>query len=156
MPLSNYSELQASIADWMDREDLVARIPDFIQLGQAKLRRVLRVREMEISTTLSPINGVCFLPTNYEEFRAVYASTGTGKPLELFTPDFAIEKYGWSAPAGVPQYFTLIGNELRPYPSTTGEVGLIYYQTIPDIAGAPDGENWLLTKDPRTYLFASL
>ena len=32
MPLSNYTELQASIADTLNRDDLTNQIPDFISL----------------------------------------------------------------------------------------------------------------------------
>ena len=39
MPLSNYTELQASIADTLNRDDLTNQIPDFIRLAEAQLGR---------------------------------------------------------------------------------------------------------------------
>ena len=42
MPLSNYTELTASIADTLNRDDLTAVIPDFIKLAEAQLNRDLR------------------------------------------------------------------------------------------------------------------
>tara|TARA_R100000329_G_scaffold122958_1_gene101526 strand:- start:5022 stop:6254 length:1233 start_codon:yes stop_codon:yes gene_type:complete len=39
MALSNYTELKASIADYLNRSDLTAAIPDFISLTEAKLKR---------------------------------------------------------------------------------------------------------------------
>ena len=35
MALSNYTELQASIADTLNRDDLTAVIPDFVRLAEA-------------------------------------------------------------------------------------------------------------------------
>jgi len=34
MPLSNYTELRASIADTLNRDDLTNAIPDFITLAE--------------------------------------------------------------------------------------------------------------------------
>jgi len=35
MALTTYTELKASIADWLNRSDLTAAIPDFISLAEA-------------------------------------------------------------------------------------------------------------------------
>lgn len=32
MAISNYTELQTAVANWLDRDDLSARIPEFIGL----------------------------------------------------------------------------------------------------------------------------
>ena len=39
MALTNYTELKASVADYLNRSDLTAAIPDFISLTEAKLKR---------------------------------------------------------------------------------------------------------------------
>jgi len=46
MSITNYTELKAGVADWLNREDLTAQIPDFITFAEARLNRTLRVREM--------------------------------------------------------------------------------------------------------------
>lgn len=40
--IENYNDLKASIADYLDRNDLVVQIPGFIQLCEANINRVLR------------------------------------------------------------------------------------------------------------------
>ena len=35
MALVNYSDLKTSIADWLNRSDLTATIPDFITLAES-------------------------------------------------------------------------------------------------------------------------
>ena len=49
MAITNYTELQSALADYLIRSDLTARIPDFIALCEGRLNRTLRVRDMETS-----------------------------------------------------------------------------------------------------------
>ena len=53
MALSNYSELQSSIADWLNRSDLTNQIKDFIALAEAEINSKLRIRKMISSTTIT-------------------------------------------------------------------------------------------------------
>ena len=39
MALGTFTELKDAIADWLDRSDLTARIPDFIALAEARINR---------------------------------------------------------------------------------------------------------------------
>ena len=48
MALSNYSELQSAVADWLERGDLTARIPDFIRLAEVQLNRLLRTNPQKL------------------------------------------------------------------------------------------------------------
>lgn len=50
MALSTLGELQASIADWLNREDLAATIPDFINLAEQRINRDVRSYAIESST----------------------------------------------------------------------------------------------------------
>jgi len=62
MALSTYTELQASVANWLNRVDLTSDIVDFIALAEAKMNHgiaidpdrtiSLRVDEMKTSTTV--------------------------------------------------------------------------------------------------------
>ena len=47
MALSNYTGLKASIADFLNRDDLTAVIPDFITLAEAQINRDIRHFKME-------------------------------------------------------------------------------------------------------------
>jgi len=51
LALSNYSELQASIAGWMERSDMTAVIADCITLAEARLNRELGPVETDASLT---------------------------------------------------------------------------------------------------------
>lgn len=47
MSIKTYSELQVSIADWLNRSDLTSVIPDFIELVDARLNRLQLTREVK-------------------------------------------------------------------------------------------------------------
>jgi len=53
MALTTYTELKASIADWLNRSDLTAAIPDFISLAEAQMERTLRTRQMIVRANAS-------------------------------------------------------------------------------------------------------
>lgn len=54
MSLTNYTDLQAEVATYLQRSDLTAVIPDFIAIFEAAANRKLRVRQMEASSALVP------------------------------------------------------------------------------------------------------
>src|SRR5262245_63411060 len=62
MSITTYTELQQAIADWLERADLAARIPDFIALFEATANRRLRLRQQEAVATLAPASGAATLP----------------------------------------------------------------------------------------------
>ena len=47
MALTTFDELKASIADFLNRDDLTAVIPDFVKLAETKMNRELRHWRME-------------------------------------------------------------------------------------------------------------
>lgn len=49
-----YSGLIETIAGWLDRDDLTARIPDFITLAEVRLNDNLRLAPMETLLTVTP------------------------------------------------------------------------------------------------------
>lgn len=153
MALSTYADLQATIANFLARDDLTAFIPDFISIFEAAANRRLRVREMEATALLTTAFGDATLPTNYLQWRK---ATWIGHPLrelEYVHPSWLSFNYPTS-PAGPPNVFTIISEALRvrPYADAT-PIELLYYQRIPALASAV---NWLYREHPDVYLFGSL
>ena len=54
MPITTYTELKATIADWLLRDDLTAVIPSFISLAEAQISRDIDHwrQEKRVTTTL--------------------------------------------------------------------------------------------------------
>jgi hypothetical protein len=73
MAISTYSELQTAVANWLDRDDLDARIPEFITLAETRMNRVLRIRIMESVKIISTISGSkrYLMPTDYLQMLAI-------------------------------------------------------------------------------------
>jgi len=70
MALSTYTELKASVADWLNRTDLTTIIPDFIALAEAQIERTLRTRQMIVRTTASIDTEYSAVPADFLESTA--------------------------------------------------------------------------------------
>lgn len=57
MAITTYAELQDAVANWLDRSDLTDRIPEFIQLAEADINARFEHRDIESTTTLTPVVG---------------------------------------------------------------------------------------------------
>lgn len=158
MALSNYDDLKSAIADWLNRQDLTARIPDFIALAEADLNRTLRVRDMLARATASLTGQYTALPTGFLKMEYVQLDIAKDRGLIMRTPEqMRIERLRMYSVSGEPRVFAIVGDslELAPTPDTTyaGEMGY-YAKTAALSDGSPT--NWLMTKHPDAYLYGSL
>lgn len=155
MALSNYTDLQASIASWLDRSDLTSYIPDFISLAEARLNRKLRLTQMETTTTGTVSTDTISFPADCLSVSKVQINASYKYILSQMTKEELIRKYPYDSQE-IPKSFAVNGNQIqiRPYPDQTYTYALSYYQKIPDLA--TNTTNWLLTLYPDIYLHASL
>lgn len=158
MSITNYTELQGSVANWLNRGDLTANIPDFITLAECQLSTDLKTRAMEAKTTLSTSAGVntLALPSDMSEMRRLQVVGTYNQPLSYRTPDEISIDYAANG-YGQPVVFTVIGGniELAPIPDGVYALELTYSQRIPALTDV-NTTNWLLTSWPNAYLYASL
>jgi hypothetical protein len=157
MALSNYTELRAAIANWLNREDdPAASIPEFVELAESRLNKELRISEMEKTAYADLDDGSVGLPVDYLESRRII-STASGSyqtALQFLDPTQAGNLYPTNL-SGPPIYYTISGNKLSTFPSGgDGQVTMIYYAKLPTLLAY--GTNWLLTKAPDCYLYGSL
>lgn len=159
MALATYSDLKTSLADWLNRSDLTAVIPDFIALAEGVLSAELDARQMEAQVTLTCVPTVAYLalPTDMLEMRRLLVtSTTPDYILKYMTPDSLASKFAYND-SGIPQAFTVIGSQLQlaPAPDSAYTLELTYQQRIPALSNS-NTTNWLLTNFPNVYLYASL
>lgn len=154
MALSNYTELQAAIADQLTRSDLTTNIVDFITLAEARMNRVLRTRDMETSAAGTFSSGTFSLPADYLEWISLQWTNVRSQDLRYAEPN----SERWSRrfrPNGDPQMFTILGGSVRTRPSAgSGSYTFYYYQKIPALAS--NSTNWLLTRAPELYYYTAL
>jgi hypothetical protein len=158
MALNTYSTLQSGAADWLDRDDLTSRIPDFIALAETRFSRELRIRLMETTTTDSTVAGTrsYALPTSYLSGRWFSLNTDPITPLEYLTPEMMDRLWAGST-SGKPMTYTIIGDNyhLGPAPDAVYTVEIIYYKQVDALSDAAP-TNTMLTNNPDVYLYATL
>lgn len=157
MALATYTDLQASIATWLKRDDLTSVIPDFIALAESRLMRDLRLRQQITSTTLTTVAGQqsVTLPTDFLEFENVSLRSSQTRSLSYAPVEHIDTKYPTEY-TGTPAVYAIEGQTmlLGPTPDAVYSLPVIYYAKWPALSVTPT--NWLLTNHPGLYLFASL
>src|SRR5690242_20231228 len=97
----DYASLQSAVVEYLARNQdatLIARIPTFIQLTEAKLNRDLFVRQMEqrstalIDTTQTEPEFIA-LPSDFQSMRRIRLSSVSGKPHLDFKSGTQIDEY---------------------------------------------------------------
>ena len=159
MAISNYSELQTAVANWLDRDDLAARIPEFISLCEARFNRSLRIRAMETldtSVTTTAGTSTIALPTGYVQMRDVHLIANPLVQIQYVTPEIINRIYAGSL-SGRPEVYTIIGDTIKfgPTPDVEYSVSMLYYKTFDALSdGSPT--NWVITNAPDIYLYGTL
>ena len=166
MRISTYAELKTAVANWLNRADLTARIPEFIALTESRIKfgseetpyrsPPLRIRSMETSANVTVSARTAALPTGYLQSRRFYLNTNPVAVLELKSP-FEV----WSAypdtGGATPEIFSVEGENFifGPTPDSSYTGKILYYAFFAALSGNSD-TNWLLTNAPGVYLHGTL
>jgi len=160
MAITNYTNLQTAIADFLNRDDLTSVIPTFIQLAETQLQREIRHWKMETRASGQQSAGDQYMqiPADWLETIRLHL-TGSGTSAVTMTSRAAmadIRAKNENASTVAPYYYTHADGqfELYPTPSEDTDFELLYYQKIPDLAS--NTTNWLLSDAPDVYLYGSL
>lgn len=153
--ITNYTTLQSTIADYLNRADLTAQIPTFIQLAEADFNTRLRTREMIVRAEAQSSNEYVQLPADWLEAINLHIVDGA-QPLRFVTLDEADYINKQQIFTNVAAYSLMNGAiELIPPPGADIDIEMIYYGKITPLS-AEVATNWLLTKAPDVYLYGSL
>lgn len=168
-PINSYDTLKAAMADWLNRQDLVAQIPQFISLFEAeydmdergRIQKSVVISQADLAQELSPV------PADYIQMQnlRIPGSTNNYDGLDMLTSN----QVGWFRErynvAGEPLYYAIIGTQLRlvPAPDQQYSFEMEYFAKLPKLQdestpGAGDAvpTNWLLQDHPSIYLYGSL
>lgn len=157
--MTTYSQLQTDVAAWLADETLGSKIPGFVRLCEADIRREIRVRAMVTQDSAFAISGAsASLPSDWVELVSVSRITDTGNatlefyPIEQFY-DHRLQSYG----AGYPKIYTIINDSIHVAPSASAGTTLrISYWKAFDALSDTNTTNWLLTNAYDVYLFGTL
>jgi len=159
MALTNYTGLKASIADFLNRDDLTSVIPDFVALAEAQINRDIRHWKMEARTSgqQDPADEYMQIPADWvETIRLHLTGTGTSVVNLVSRDAMADKRAAQENAAGTPRMYTHADGQfqLYPTPDATTNFELLYYQKIPSLITNTD--NWLLLEAPDVYLYGAL
>jgi len=158
MALTSYNELKTSVADWLNRTDLTAVVPDFIALAEAQIERTLRTRQMIIRAIASIDTEYSAVPADFLETKSIKLNTNPVTPLAFESIDaMDIMKGTMYQAAGKPQYFSIVGGQIRvlPVPDAAYSAELTYYSKLTKLSSTV-ATNWLLAQAPDVYLYGAL
>lgn len=148
-----YTDLQASIAEFLNRQDLTAAIPTFVRLAEAQIARDVRHWRMEKRKVAPFDEAFEELPEDWLETIRLQMD---GQPMELASRE-EIARARQSDAGGRPRFFCHSEGSLEVWPAPNGvfEAELLYFARVPALtAEAPT--NWLLTEAPDVYLYGAL
>mgnify|MGYP000079311231 CR=1 FL=1 len=116
MALTTNAELQAVIADWLNRSDLSAQIPDFLTLAQLKINRRLSVVQQEVLEEITPVEQATYLPTGTKFVISV--SDANGRNLE---PVSMQELLDYEAVSGSVTRYSVSGDKIYFAPTPAAD-----------------------------------
>ena len=158
MAISTYSELKTAVANWINRDDLTDRIPEFIALAEARFNRMLRVSAMEGLYTADTVKAQrnYNLPPRYLQMRSLRLNRDPLVVLTYLTPEMMDRVWAGSA-VGIPKAYTIKANDifLGPAPSSVYEMEMDYFRKF-DALSTSTATNWVIINAPDVYLYGSL
>ena len=158
MSITTYSELKASIGNWLNRDDLATVIPDFISLAESAINRDLRHYKMVERADATLDSRYVQIPADWMETVRFSITSGDTYRLELVSRDDMLEyRQKTSDTAGRPRFYANIGDTIEVFPTPDAEYGmqLQYYAQVPALS-ASNSDNWLLRDAPDVYLYGAL
>lgn len=161
------ASLQVAAIEYLARDQdttLIARIPSFIQMFEAKMNRTLFTRQMESRSqaqtdpTVTAEPEYIALPPDFQSMRRIRITSETGKPKLDFRSGTQMDEMRAERAdvPGCPRYFSIFGNEIElfPTPAAITTIEMIYRQNLPSLNA--NTTNWLLALAPDAYLFGVL
>ena len=135
MALANYTDLQASVASWLNRADLTAQIPDFIALAESSIGNDVRLRDMVTTGTLTTVvaQNYVTLPADWLEFIDIRYGD---KPLKLVSSNEITVR---SSDTDTAMFYAIEGNRLllAPVPNAVVTLDITYYARLPALSVTP-------------------
>ena len=158
MTIATYAELQATMADTLNRDDLTSVMPTFIRLAESRIDRDLRHWRQEKRSTAQLDTQYSAIPPDYLRpirLQILDGSTGAVEPIS--TAQMLQLRGDNYDQTGRPTHYALTagGLELYPTPDVAYDASLVYYGRIAALSDT-NTVNWLLTEAPDAYLYGAL
>jgi len=158
MSITNYTELKAAVADFLNRDDLENTIGTFIALAETDMQRRIRHWRMEKRSTAEIDTQYSAIPADFLEVVRFYLTSGDTKPLELISQAELLDRKRKNLnTGGSPSFYAITAGEIEvyPVPDAVYNAELYYISEVPSLSDS-NASNWLLDKYSDAYLYGSL
>lgn len=158
MAITTYTELKASIADFLNRDDLTSVIPDFISLAEAQMEREIRHWRGQKRANITINSRYTSVPADMIQPVRLHLDDGLSSGLNLTTLDSMLEyRVNTGDAQGKPRYYAINSEsiEVFPTPDASYTAEFLYYEEI-DKLSASVASNWILNYHPDIYLYGAL
>lgn len=156
MAITNYTELQTAVGNWLGRGDLSSRIPEFIALAEADIRRDLRDKKVVGPLTLTAGTASKALGATVKELESLrYNTSSLQWPLREKSPAglAEIRRTG----SGIPQAYSVVNGTVYfdINPADAYVLEMTYLEALTPLSGGAPANN-TLTNSPDIYLYGAL
>lgn len=159
MAITNFAELQTSVADFAHRNDLTSVMPDLVRLAEDVIYADLDTRQQDTLATLTCVANTetVALPADFILFRSLSLNlTSRKETLTYLTPTQYAQEFQSDYKAE-PRAYTVIGSTLylQPTPDSAYKLNAVYEAKLTNLS-VSNTTNWLLMANPSVYLYAVL
>src|SRR5688572_324554 len=109
MAISTYAELLTAIENHLDRSDLDDRIPEFVVLGEARIGRDVKAKQMEQRVSTTPTSQYVSVPSDFVSLRGVRIEGTVLGWLDYVSPDAFFNNFS-SSNTGTSNKYTIFGD----------------------------------------------
>lgn len=156
MSLDTYANLQASIADFLDRDDLSAVIPDFIRLAEGQFQRDIEHWRMEKRDTLAVSGQYTDLPSDWVKPIRLQFDGAKRALVPITQAEMQDKRYSNGDASGEGVYYCVTAGQIEIFPTPTGTSLNVYYVGKIPVLSDANTTNWLLDEAPGVYLYGAL
>lgn len=160
----NYADITNLALSYIDRindTDLIARIPGFLLVVEARINRALKTRQMSARAATPLIDGQEYyaLPPDFAGMQDVELRTDLISKdrisLQYATPE-RMNNLSLGGYSGKFVFYSIVANQLQVYPVVADKIiEMIYYRRLPPLTAQNDS-NWLSDLSPDVYTFGLL
>lgn len=166
MSISNYTELQAAVSNWLNRSSntkITNRVPEFIDMGESMINRnprgqmIMQTAVSDLTYAATDTDRTISLPTGFLKLVNLSLKPAVSSDQSFFEPRLMTIKELESGiqGSGRPVGYTIQGNEIQFSATVRANWTVrVTYIKMWDIA--TDTTNWLLTNAPDIYVAASM
>jgi hypothetical protein len=168
--ITTYATLKTAIANWLERSDLTAYIPDFIALAQSKMYTgvmgpdartwiipPLRIRDMITTANIAVTSGAGSLPSGWLEFVRLWIDATNQPNLKYLPIQTFYDNAGAhnTVAASDTLAYTIEGATIRTAAPMTATLKSVHYARFTALSADGDAD-WIVTNAPHVYLHGAL